>query len=157
VIRSGVIVAILTAIYYALPLEGVDDIHTATRLVATILGLLLVMAWQVHGIMTSSTPALRAVQTVSVSFTLFLLAMATTYVLMSSAEVQSFSEPLDRTDALYFVVTVFSTVGFGDIAPVTQAARAAVTVQVVLDLLLLGIGVRVVAGAVTVRRRQTGA
>jgi hypothetical protein len=34
---------------------------------------------------------------------------------MERASAASFTEPLTRTDALYFSVTVFSTVGFGDI------------------------------------------
>ena len=29
---------------------------------------------------------------------------------------------MTRTDALYFVVTVFATVGFGDITPVSETA-----------------------------------
>ena len=41
----------------------------------------------------------------------------------------NFSEPLTRTDALYFTVTVFSTVGFGDITAKTEAARLVVTGQ----------------------------
>jgi hypothetical protein len=36
---------------------------------------------------------------------------------------------LTRTDALYFTVTVFSTVGFGDITAKTETARLVVTGQ----------------------------
>ena len=55
---------------------------------------------------------------------------------------------LTRTDALYFTVTVFTTVGFGDITATTQAARLIVTVQMILDLGVLGLGIRVFLGAV---------
>ena len=48
---------------------------------------------------------------------LFLLLFASTYFLMERASAASFTQPLTRTDALYFTVTVFSTVGFGDISP----------------------------------------
>jgi hypothetical protein len=41
---------------------------------------------------------------------------------------------LTRTDALYFTVTVFSTVGFGDITAASQSARLVVTAQMLLDL-----------------------
>jgi hypothetical protein len=49
---------------------------------------------------------------------------------MSLSAPHAFSEPLNRTAALYFAVTLFSTVGLGDIAPVSRR-RAVVTVQMV--------------------------
>ena len=65
-----------------------------------------------------------------------------------------FSEPLTRTSALYFSVTVFSTVGFGDITAKTDAARLVVTAQMLLDLLLLGFGARVFLSAVKLGRHR---
>jgi len=64
------------------------------------------------------------------------------------------THPLTRTDALYFAVTVVSTVGFGDIVPVSQSARLVVTVQMLLDLLALGLVVRAFLGAVQFARQQ---
>ena len=66
----------------------------------------------------------------------------------------SFSQPLTRSDSLYFTVTVFSTVGFGDILATSQTAKLAVTVQMVLNLLFLGLGVRVIVGAVELSRQR---
>ena len=43
-------------------------------------------------------------------------------------------QPLTRADALYFAVTVFSTVGFGDITPESEAARVVLIVQMLGDL-----------------------
>jgi hypothetical protein len=54
---------------------------------------------------------------------------------------------------LYSTVTVFSTVGFGDITAKSQAARLVVTGQLITDLIILGLAVKVVAGAVS-RARQ---
>ena len=56
--------------------------------------------------------------------------------------------------ALYFTVTVFSTVGFGDIVAVTDTGRAVVTAQVVANLLVLGLGGRVFFGAIAHARRR---
>ncbi len=70
----------------------------------------------------------------------------------------SFTEPMTRTDALYFTVTVFTTVGFGDISPKSETARVVLMVQMFADLALLGTGVRVLFGAVQrgrERRSQT--
>ena len=67
---------------------------------------------------------------------------------MSYANPGAFTEPMDRTDAIYFTVTVFATVGFGDIAPVTTSARVVVTLQMVGDLLVLGVLLQAIVGAV---------
>jgi Ion channel len=50
---------------------------------------------------------------------------------------------------------VFATVGFGDITAMTEAARLVVTVQMLIDLIILGLGARVIFGAVSrARQRQ---
>ena len=60
---------------------------------------------------------------------------------MSTLGTGNFSqEDLSRTDALYFTVTVFSTVGFGDISPTSESARLVVSGQMILDLFILGFG-----------------
>lgn len=61
---------------------------------------------------------------------------------------------MTRTSALYFSVTVLSTVGFGDITAKTDAARLVVTAQMFFDLLALGLGVRVFVGAVKLGRQR---
>jgi ion channel len=58
---------------------------------------------------------------------------------------------------LYFSVTVFTTVGFGDIAAKSETARVALIVQMLADLALLGAGARVLLGAVRRgQQRRTG-
>jgi hypothetical protein len=57
-----------------------------------------------------------------------------------------------RIDAVYFTVTTLSTVGFGDVHAVGQAARLVVTGQILVNLAFLGIVVRVLARAAGVVR-----
>jgi hypothetical protein len=82
-------------------------------------------------------------------------AVASTYFVMELASAASFTEPLTRTDALYFTVTVFSTVGFGDISARSEAARVVLIVQMLADLAFLGAGIRVLLGAVQRGRVQS--
>ena len=76
---------------------------------------------------------------------------------MAQADPANFNvEGLTRTDSLYFTLTIFSTVGFGDITATSQGARTMVMVQMVLNLVLIGAGVRLLTAAVHtgVARRQ---
>jgi len=82
------------------------------------------------------------------------LLFAATYVVLDTISAGNFSQPLTRTGALYFTVTVFSTVGFGDITAKTDTARLVVTGQMIADLIVLGIGIKVILGAVTRGRQQ---
>ena len=79
-----------------------------------------------------------------------MVVFASTYWIVAAQHPDAFTEPLNRTDGLYFTVTVFSTVGFGDIAPVTQLARILVTVQILVGLVIVGLIAKLVVGAVQV-------
>jgi voltage-gated potassium channel len=57
-----------------------------------------------------------------------------------------FADLHDRTDALYFNVSTLATVGFGDVHPAGQLARAAVTLQIVFNLVFLGAAVSIITG-----------
>jgi hypothetical protein len=63
-----------------------------------------------------------------------------------------------KTDALYFTVSTVSTVGFGDVHAAGQLARAAVTIQIVFNLVFLGAAITMISGFVRERaqRRRTG-
>jgi hypothetical protein len=50
--------------------------------------------------------------------------------------------------ALIGLVVLHVRVGFGDIAPHSQAARLVVTVQMIADLIILGLAIKVIVGAV---------
>ena len=117
----------------------------------------LLVAWQVRSILRSPHPALQAVEAVALSLPLFLLLFAATYTLLSDSHPAAFTEPLSRFDSLYFVVTVFATVGFGDISAVSTVARVLVTMQMVGDLVLIGLVLRVFLTAVDRGRRRTTA
>jgi Ion channel len=80
---------------------------------------------------------------------------ASSYVVMAAMSAGNFGGRLTHTDGLYFTVTVFSTVGFGDITAKTQAARLVVTGQMIANLVILGLAIKIITGAVS-RRRQPG-
>jgi Ion channel len=154
VLRAMGSTAALVAIYYLLPLDRSSTWVAVTMLVIGLVALIGLVVFQVRGILRSRFPGLRGVEALATSIPLFLLLFASTYVVLDTISADSFSEPLTRTGALYFTVTVFSTVGFGDITAKTEAARLVVTGQMIVDLVAVGLTVKVIVGAV--KRGRSG-
>jgi voltage-gated potassium channel len=98
--------------------------------------------------MKSDTPRLREVETIAIGLPFLLLFYASMYALLSFNQPASFTQKLGRTDALYFTMTVFSTIGFGNIAPVTEVARIVMMTQMVAGLIAVGVVARLVVGPV---------
>ncbi|MGW6389922.1 potassium channel family protein [Streptomyces sp. NPDC055103] len=140
--------ALLMVAYYLLPMDSAFTPTTVLVLVGGIAAVAVLLAWQIHTITLSPWPGLRAMEAMAITVPLFVLLFATACVLLEHSAPGSFSEPLSRTDALYFAMTVFSTVGFGDITARSQPARLLTTGQITLNLLLLGVAARLLAHAV---------
>jgi len=148
VLRASLTATVLVLLYFTLPLTGSLDGSAALLLAVGLLVFAGVVTWQVRAVLRSEYPGLRAIEALASAIPLFLVVFAVAYVLMADADGGAFSEPLSRTDALYFTITVFSTVGFGDITPKTDLARVATMVQMLGDLLVVGLVLRVMLGAV---------
>ncbi|MFD3655242.1 potassium channel family protein [Streptomyces sp. NPDC058620] len=140
--------------YYLLPMDRAFTGGTAVGLIIGLVALAVLFACQTLMITRSSTPRLRAVESLATILPLFLVLFATTYYLLERGESSSFSEPLTKTDSLYFTLTVFSTVGFGDITADTQTARAVTMGQIVGTILLVAIGARIMVGAVQASQQR---
>ena len=152
-LRAAASTIVLVAVYYLLPLDHSARWAAITMLVIGLVLLIALITFQVRSIIASPYPILRAVEALATSVPLFLLLFASVYVVLATVSASNFSEPMTRTNALYFTVTVFATVGFGDITAKTETARLLVTGQMITDLIILGLGARVILGAVT-RGRQ---
>lgn len=70
------------------------------------------------------------------------LAFALAYAVLAAHVPDQFVGVENRTDALYFSVTLVSTVGFGDIHPAGTAAQLLATAHMVFNLVYLGTAVR---------------
>jgi hypothetical protein len=152
-LRSLATAVVLVALYYLLPLDRLTSVPLGVLLAIGLAALLAVACWQVRTIIRARHPTVRAIGALATTVPVFLLLFAAAYYLMAKTSPASFTDHLTRTDALYFTVTTFSTVGYGDITAVSQSARLMVTTQMILDLLILGLGIRVFIGAIQ-RGRQ---
>jgi ion channel len=156
-LRAALTSTVLVVLYYKLPLTGTLDASAVVLLLAGLTVFAGVISWQLRAILRSQYPALRAVEALAFAIPLFLLVFAAAYVKLADAQAHAFTESLNRTDALYFTITVFSTVGFGDIAPVATAARVTTMVQMLGDLVVVGLVLRVMLGAVKEGRQRLAA
>ncbi|MEU6237083.1 potassium channel family protein [Kitasatospora sp. NPDC047058] len=157
VLRVAGSVTALLALYYLLPLDHSSSTATVSMLLGGLAGFVALVALQVRSIIRSRHPGLRAAEALATSVPFFLLLFAATYVGLAALSRASFGIPLSHTNGLYFSVTVFSTVGFGDITAKSDTARLVVTVQMLADLVVLGLAVKVIVGAVQRgRQRKAG-
>lgn len=142
-------------LYAVVPVPGTSGAAAFVGMVTGLVLFVVLVGWQLHTIVRAEHPVLRAVEVVLFALPMLVVIFAFTFLTISRADPQSFSEPLGRVDAMYFTVSTVATVGFGDITPTSAGARIVVTFQMLFDLALLAGLVRLVVLATrTGLRRQ---
>jgi voltage-gated potassium channel len=153
-LRTFATVAAVLVIYYAAPMGQSMDATTIAKLAVAGVALLGVLGFQLWRIKRSRYPAIRAAESLAFTIPVYVLLFATVYFLMNHANGAAFGTALSRTDAMYFSIVVFTTVGFGDITAKTEAARLVVTGQMMLDLLILGLVLQLVVNAIKIGQQR---
>ena len=121
----------------------------AVVLVLAPLVLVAVSWWEFRAILRSPHPGRRGIVALAGHRTAVSPAVRRDLLPDGTCRPASFStDPLSRVDTLYFTVTVFSTVGFGDISPASESARILAMIQMILNLVVLGAGIRLLSAAV---------
>jgi hypothetical protein len=154
VVRPVLLAVTLVVLYFRVPLDGR---WTGPRVADVIVGLAvvgIVVGWQVLAVVRSPHPRLRAVGALAATLPMVVVLFAASYSVMADDQAGAFSEPLSRVDALYFSLTVFSTVGFGDIVARSESARILVTVQILVDLVYVGLFGRAIIEAARIGERR---
>lgn len=139
-----VLVVLATAVYFVLPIPGrMREVSWALLFSGgvVVLGVLILLTIR---------RLLRATEGVRIRGLVLLLVLAVLFFSWCDDSVAvlpgQFAELHTKIDALYFTVSTLSTVGFGDVHAVGQLARAAVTVQVVFNLVFIGLAAGIVSG-----------
>ena len=146
-VRALASAAVLLTAYYVVPAAHRAHEAIGFRLGVSMALFVAVLSFEVRAITRHAQPMLRAVVAMATVIPLFLVLFAWIYLTMSHSDPAAFGGPLDRTSALYFTVTVFSTVGFGDITPKSDPARLVATVQMLSDLAMFAVVIRLILGA----------
>lgn len=160
VAQSGLLLAVVLGVYWLLPVQDRPDGAWILRMVLSIVLVVAVIWWQVAAIRRSRRPLQRAIQGMTVSVAVFLVVFAAFYLTIQRIDPSAFGQPLDKVSAMYFTITTLVTVGYGDISPSGHLAQVVVSIQMVLDLVVLGVVVRLLfrtaSGTVERRTASTG-
>ena len=157
-LRSLASVAVLVTAYFLLPFTRLLNGRLIVEFAAGVLLVIVVLTVQTLATLRSRYPLLRSVEAMATTIPLFLVVFSTTHYLVNGLDPASYSEPMTRFDALYFTMTTFATVGFGDITPVSLPARFVTLLQIIGGLILVGVVARVLISAARLRedRRSSG-
>jgi voltage-gated potassium channel len=146
-VQACVVTTAIFCAYFLLPLTVSVDEAASLVLLVGLLVVTVLLVWQIRRVVQSPYPRVRTIAALTTALPLFLVVFSTTYYLSSRSTPDAWSERLSRLDALYFSVTVFSTVGFGDIVPTSGLARVLTMAQMIGDVVVVGIVVRVMIAA----------
>lgn len=156
VVRVVVALTVLLVAFYTLP----DNVRGAPEAVRTVVfvvcvaafaGLiLLLIARGSRGGLPARAEGLLLTVVASLVF------FATVYDRLAD-QADQFDGLVTRTDALYFTLVTTATVGYGDITATGQAARIAVMVQIVFNLVFIGAGASVALDRIKQHRRSGAA
>jgi hypothetical protein len=136
------ITAALIALYYIVPTSNLSGRSAFVRLGFGLFVFMALLAWQTRRVMSAQEPEMRVIEALAILLPFFLIMFSSVYLSLSRGDPHAFTERLTHTRALYFVIVVFGTVGFGDISPKSDPARLVVSFQIVFTLVVLGSIVR---------------
>jgi hypothetical protein len=142
-LRIALTAALLLGLYLVAPVDLRSDQLTLVRLIVALVIVSVVVAVQVQSILSASYPLLRAVESVITALLVFIIVFSYLYLDLAHINPEYFSQTISHVSALYFTVTVLSTVGFGDITATNDVTRVVVVIQMLLDLTFIAIIIRI--------------
>ncbi|MEN9646470.1 MAG: hypothetical protein RL238_3139 [Actinomycetota bacterium] len=153
-VRVVLVGALLSLIYLLTPLQ------TEFAWLGLLIGLVALVCIapfaykRAQAIGRSRFPVLAAAEAILLVAAMLIFGFSSVYLAVDRHAGQ-FEGIETRIDAFYFTVTTLSTVGYGDIHATGQSARLLVTMQILFDLSLLAMSVRLLLGAAKQGRTPT--
>jgi voltage-gated potassium channel len=150
--RCAVMVVVLGVCFALLPLRGARSWMGVVVGGVVLAAIVPLAVRRLRRVLASDRPVLEAVEAVVLLLAMLITGFAAMYYAMNDGGDQ-FAGLGTRIDAIYFTTSTLSTVGFGDVHATGQAARLAVTVQILFDLAFIGIAARAL---LTVAQHRAG-
>lgn len=145
-------VVVPMAVYFVLPLD--DELGKVLALVLVVVAaasLIPISIRQAGLVLRSEDPLFDAVRCIVSAVVFLIVAFSAAYYVLGTGYDGEIHGIETKLDAVYFTVTILATVGFGDITAEGQVARGLVTAQMVVNLAVLAVALRVVSWALKER------
>ncbi len=148
--------ALAIVAYFVMPLDGEFAEVLAVLLVIGAAVLLVPLAVRrASYILVAEQPLLVAAQSLFTILTLLVVSFSTVYYVLATQVDDQVNGIETKLDAVYYTLTILSTVGFGDITATGQWARGTVTINMIVNLVLVAVALRLLSWAL--RQREVPA
>jgi voltage-gated potassium channel len=148
--------ALIIFLYYVLPFSSGGGMVLAVGFAVVVV--VCSIPWAIHAskrVMESSQPILHGAQMLALMLSAVVCAFASVYYAFATHYDDQMTGLATKLDAMYFTLTMSTTIGFGDIHPIGQAARGVASFHMVSNLAVVAVGVQLVRNAIS-HRRQNG-
>jgi voltage-gated potassium channel len=149
-IRTAGTVAAMIVLYFVVPIDKRDGLPVAVATTVTVLSAVLIAALAAKRIRAVLQGDLtEGAHSLIVVLALAVLGFAMGYYLLARSDPTEMAGLSTRLDALYFTLTTLATVGYGDIHPSGQAARAVACVNLLFNAVIVASLARTLLGVVS--------
>jgi voltage-gated potassium channel len=147
--RAALLLAAATAVYVLVP-TGFAPHRAIVVTVVFVLGIAGAMAlivWQVRSYRRAAASGQGQLLGLLTAVYASVLFFALTYYVLATGDPNEIAGLSTKLDALYFSMSIVSTVGFGDVHATGQSARGIVSFQIGFDLLFISLALAAVKAA----------
>ena len=141
--------------FFVLPLDReFGELIAALLVIGAAASLIPISIRQAQRVLTSPDPLFDAMRCIVSALVFLVVAFSSAYFVLAANYEDQISGLHTKLDAIYFTITILSTVGFGDISATGQTARAIVSGQMVINFAVLAVSLRVITWALKERGPQ---
>jgi hypothetical protein len=145
-------VVVPVVVYFVMPLDKEFGKLLAVLLVlVSAASLIPISIRQAQLVLRSEDPLFDAMRCIVSALVFLVISFSSAYYVLGTGYDNEIQGLETKLDAIYFTITILATVGFGDITADGQWARGIVSGQMIVNLAVLAVALRVVSWALKER------